>query len=324
MDKKEYLKNRFKRDFLQYSLLQEDSLSAKEIADKLYKTIDFNRLLDQGKQEVDVLCNKYLSFETVKVDGKLTNELPQCLNEEVKDKIIAEYQCFLDGCCTECVSEKALEGIVKGIEQQTWSNGISNMQQAINLLVERLKSASKEFDALYSQPISEEELAEKFWQAKEKTLLERVQKNNVNDIIEYRNALVEYVKVNCKNMLYKKLQKIYQDVVNNTIWERLQDNFAALIEYASILNTSIVDCETNEDWDKEYNRLIPTDFYYRNVENITAEHAFQMVLFQFFARNEDWMVENGMLVDGELKVYTGEANRNIVDLLKKIENDFAI
>ena len=26
MNKKEYLKNRFKRDFLQYSLLQEDSL----------------------------------------------------------------------------------------------------------------------------------------------------------------------------------------------------------------------------------------------------------------------------------------------------------
>ncbi len=35
MDKKEYLTNRFKRDFLQYSLLQEDSLSAKEIAEKL-------------------------------------------------------------------------------------------------------------------------------------------------------------------------------------------------------------------------------------------------------------------------------------------------
>ena len=36
IDKKEYLKNRFKRDFLQYSLLQEDSLPAKEIAEKLY------------------------------------------------------------------------------------------------------------------------------------------------------------------------------------------------------------------------------------------------------------------------------------------------
>lgn len=30
-DKKEYLKNRFKRDFLQYSMLQEVSLPAKEI-----------------------------------------------------------------------------------------------------------------------------------------------------------------------------------------------------------------------------------------------------------------------------------------------------
>lgn len=319
MDKKEYLKNKFKKDFLQYSLLQEDSLSAKGIAEKLYKTIDFNQLLAQGKREIDILCDKYLSFETVKVNGKLTNELPQCLNEEVKGKIIAEYQCYLDGCCTERVPEEMLKGVVKGIEQQAWSNGISNMQQAVCLFIERLKSVSQEYDALYSQPISEEELAEKFKQAKEKTFLERIQKNNVNDIIEYRNALVEYVKVNCQNMLYEKLNNIYHDVVNSAIWKHLQDNFAALSEYASTLKTSIVDCEINEDWDKEYNRLIPTDFYYRNVENITAEHAFKMVLFQFFARNENWMVENGMLVDGELRVYTGEASRNMKLLLSQIE-----
>ena len=33
MDKKEYLKNSFKRDFLRYGLLPEDSLSAKEVAE---------------------------------------------------------------------------------------------------------------------------------------------------------------------------------------------------------------------------------------------------------------------------------------------------
>ena len=42
MNKKEYLKNRFKRDFLQYSLLQDDSLPAKEIAGKLYNVIDIH------------------------------------------------------------------------------------------------------------------------------------------------------------------------------------------------------------------------------------------------------------------------------------------
>ena len=41
MDKKEYLKNRFKGDFLQYSLLQEGSLSAKEIAEKLWGIISY-------------------------------------------------------------------------------------------------------------------------------------------------------------------------------------------------------------------------------------------------------------------------------------------
>ena len=75
MDKKEYLKNRFKRDFLQYSLLQEDSLPAKEIAEKLYIVIDLNWLIGQGKQDIESLCNKHLSFEKVKVEGKLSNEL---------------------------------------------------------------------------------------------------------------------------------------------------------------------------------------------------------------------------------------------------------
>ena len=37
MDKKEYLKNRFKRDFLQYSLLQEDSLPATRNSRKVMK-----------------------------------------------------------------------------------------------------------------------------------------------------------------------------------------------------------------------------------------------------------------------------------------------
>ena len=57
MDKKEYLKNRFKRDFLQYRLLQEDSLPAKEIVEKLSGVIDLNCLLAQGKKEIESLCN---------------------------------------------------------------------------------------------------------------------------------------------------------------------------------------------------------------------------------------------------------------------------
>lgn len=318
MDKKEYLKNRFKRDFLQYSLLQEDSLSAKEIAEKLYGVIDFNWLINQGKQEIESLCNKHLSFEKVKVDGKLSNELSQELGYDLKDRILTEYQNYLDSHSTDEIINAVILKIERSIELQTWSNGIVNMQGAIKLLVERLGNSSRSYGNLYTAPISENEILEKFNKAKENTLLERIQGNNIDDIIEYRSVLMEYVQVSCENMLYAKLKEVYSNIANNATFERLLSNFNCLLEYAQELKSSIVDCDANDEWDKEYNRLVPTDFYYRNVENITAEHAFHMILLQFFAKNEEWMINNGLLVNGELKVYASFKVANIREILNRI------
>lgn len=303
MDKKEYLKNRFKRDFLQYSLLQEDSLPAKEIAEKLYSVIDLNWLISQGKQEIESLCNKHLSFEKVKVEGKLSNELSQELGYDLKDRIIAEYQNFLDSYSTDEVTTAIISKIERSVELQTWINGIVNMQEAIKLLVERLKNSSSSYGNLYTAPISENDILEKFNKAKKNTLLERIQGNNIDDIIEYRCTLVEYVRVSYENMLYAKLKEVYGSIANNATFERLHSNFNDLLQYAQELKSSIIDCEANDEWDKEYNRLVPTDFYYRNAENITAEHAFHMILLQSFAKNEEWMIENELLVNGELIVY---------------------
>ena len=318
MDKKEYLKNRFKRDFLQYSLLQEDSLPAKEIAEKLYGVIDFNWLINKCKQEIESLCNKHLSFEKVKVDGKLSNELSQDLGYDLKDRILTEYQNYLDSHSTDEIINAVILKIERSIELQTWSNGIVNMQGAIKLLVERLGNSSRSYGNLYTAPISENEILEKFNKAKENTLLERIQGNNIDDIIEYRSVLMEYVQVSCENMLYAKLKEVYSNIANNATFERLLSNFNCLLEYAQELKSSIFDCEANDEWDKEYNRLVPTDFYYRNVENITAEHAFHMILLQFFAKNEEWMIENELLINGELQVYTSKGNISTEKLLSRI------
>ena len=318
MIQQEYLKNRFKRDFLQYSLLQEDSLPAKEIAEKLYGVIDLNWLISEGKQEIESLCNKHLSFEKVKVEGKLSNELSQELGYDLKDMIIAEYQNYLDSHSTDEITTAIISKIERSIELQTWSNGIVNMQEAIKLLVERVNNSSRSYGNLYTAPISENEIFEKFNKAKENTFLERIQGNNIDDIIEYRSALVEYVRVSCENILYVKLKEVYGCIANNDTFERLHSNFNGLSQYAQELKSSIVDCESNEEWDKEYNRLVPTDFYYRNVENITAEHAFHMILLQFFAKNEEWMIENELLVNGELQVYMSNGHKSPEKLLSRI------
>ena len=318
MEKKEYLKNRFKKDFLQYSLLQEDSLPAKEIAEKLYIEIDLNWLISQGKEEIESLCKAYLSFERVKVNGKLSNELPQEFDYNLKDRITAEYQNYLDSHSTDDVTTAVISKIEKSVELQTWTNGIVNMRGAIKLLVERLNNSSRSYGNLYTPPIPENDIFEMYNKAKENTLLERIKGNNIDDIIEYRSAVVEYVRVTCKNMLYAKIKDIYSSIINNSTFERLLSNFNNLSSYAQELKSSIVDCEANEEWNKEYNHLVPTDFYYRNVENITAEHAFHMILLHFFAKNEEWMLENGLLVNGELKMYTSNNYILVDDLWKNI------
>ena len=49
-----------------------------------------------------------------------------------------------------------------------------------------------------------------------------------------------------------------------------------------------------------------------------SRHAFHMILLQFFANNEEWMVDNELLVNGELQVYTSKGNISAGKLLSRI------
>ena len=135
---------------MQYSLIQEDSLSAKEIAEKLYSVIDLNWLISQGKHEIESLYNEHLSFEKAKVDGKLSNELSQELGYDLKERILAEYQNYLDSRLTDEITTAIISKIERSVELQTWSNGIINMQEAIKLLVERVKNSSRSYGNLFT------------------------------------------------------------------------------------------------------------------------------------------------------------------------------
>ena len=143
-----------------------------------------NWLIGQGKQEIEYLCNKHISFEKVKVEVKLSNELSQELGYDLKDIIIAEYQNYLDSHSTDEITTAIISKIERSVELQTWSNGIVNMQEAIKLLVERVKNSSRSYGNLYTAPISENDILEKFNKATENTLLERIQGNKIDDNIE--------------------------------------------------------------------------------------------------------------------------------------------
>ena len=43
-----------------------------------------------------------------------------------------------------------------------------------------------------------------------------------------------------------------------------------------------------------------------------------MVLLQFFAKIEEWMIENELLVNGELQVYMSNGHKSLEKLLSRI------
>ena len=305
MTKQEYLKNRFKRDFLQYSLLQEDSLLASKIVEKIMSIFDFIGVVEDLKSKIDIMCDKYFSFEILKDGDNLVSNLPEALNIEVKDKVVEEYLDHLDSVLNEDLVNATLNRILQRVEQQAWRNGITEMPIAIELLQSKIYAMALSYGNLKADVLDVDDLQVKYEAAKKNTIIERLQNSNIDDIIEYRNALREYVYARCMNNMYRKIKLFYDRVADNDIFSQLKQNFESLLQYANELKASLPEFETNPDWDKEYNRLVPTEFYRRNVEDITAEQAFHMVLLQFFAKNEEWMIENGLLVDGELRVYVG-------------------
>ena len=305
MTKQEYLKNRFKRDFLQYSLLQEDSLLASKIVEKIMSIFDFIGVVEDLKSKIDIMCDKYFSFEILKDGDNLVSNLPEALNIEVKDKVVEEYLDHLDSVLNEDLVNATLNRILQRVEQQAWRNGITEMPIAIELLQSKIYAMALSYGNLKADVLDVDDLQVKYEAAKKNTIIERLQNSNIDDIIEYRNALREYVYARCMNNMYRKIKLFYDRVADNDIFSQLKQNFESLLQYANELKASLPEFETNPDWDREYNHLVPTEFYRRNVEDITAEQAFHMVLLQFFAKNEEWMIENGLLVDGELRVYVG-------------------
>lgn len=304
MTKQEYLKNRFKRDFLQYSLLQEDSLSASKIVDKIMTVFDFTDIVEKLKAEIDVVCDKYFSFEILKSGDALVSNLPDELNFDVKDRAVEEYTDYLDTELNDNLNDNLLKSILQRVEQQAWRNGIIEMPIVVELLQSKIYAMALSYGNLKVNVLDVADLQVKYEAAKKNTIIEQLQNSNIDDIIEYRNALREYVYARCMNNMYRKVKLFYERVADNDIFSQLKQNVESLLQYAYDLKASLPKFEINLDWDKEYNRLVPTEFYRRNVEDVTAEQAFHMVLLQFFAKNEEWMIENKMLVDKSVKIYT--------------------
>lgn len=314
----EYLSIRFRQDFLKFSLLQNDSLAAEEIADELLKEVDIKHLKNSGERRIKELLENYFSISKLKEGDRMTDTLPSSFEFGVQNKVADEFREYLDE-ETDCgIADKVLDEIVCKVEKQGWANGISNMENAVLLLQQGLDRLSLKLSAaIESESLPLVELKNAYEKARKRTLSEKINGGNYDDIVEYRSLLIDYVKRECQSILRAKMGRIYHLISGSPELTRLRRNFAEICKYADELGVGLPSIENVEAYEAEYNKLVPAEFYCRNVETITPEFAFQMVLLYFFARNEAWLAENGMLSEGRLKIFTGPAGgvRLLIDKL---------
>ncbi|MGM9738792.1 MAG: hypothetical protein ACI3ZT_10335 [Candidatus Cryptobacteroides sp.] len=308
MERKDYVSIRFRQDFLKFSLLQDDSKSAEAIADALIGSFDLKELVGSGERKIKELCDKYFAVTMLRDGDGMTDTLPAGFEWGVHNQVADEFREYLNQRNDDAAASELSEGLVRKIELQVWSNGVSNMGSAVSALQDALEKSSVTWcESLGNEALPVDELRKAYDNAKRRTLAEKLNGGNYDDIVEYRSLLLDYVKRDCLNILRTKVGRIYHLVSVSPELTRLRGNFAEIRRYADELVAGLPPVEMDEAYEAEYNKLVPAEFYCRNVETITPEFAFQMVLLYFFARNESWLTENGLLSEGRLKVFTGPA-----------------
>lgn len=305
MTKKEYFKQRLRKDFLDFSFIQADTLPASEIADNIVKSVGFGDLYMRLKTDIDRICKDRFSVELLKSEGRITNDMPDSFNLDVKRDALAEFQGILDGIDVESVVREQVGKAVRAIEVECWHNGVSEVGEAISVFGQKVKAISDDYKQMNKLiEFDDKGLDAKYAAAQRVTMMERMMDNNCDDILVFRTAMMVNTKAHCMEMCNDKIALIYNEFSNAKVFSDLASYMTRLTNRARIFADTMPVLTPDEGWDREYNQMVPVEFYRRNASLINMEHAFHMVLLTAFAKNEEWMLENGYLTNNELSIFT--------------------
>lgn len=325
MTKKEYFKQRLRKNFLDFSLIQSDTLSASVIADNIVKSVNLENLYLKLKTDIDVICEKFFSIELLKSEGRITNDMPDSFNLDVKVKALAEFQKILDDTDIKSIIKEQVENAFKAIEVECWHNGVSEISEAISMMEQKLKDVANDYKQMNKLiEFDDKELEAKYKAAQRVTMMERMMDNNCDDILMFRTAMMLNTKAHCMEMCNNKMSFIYNEFSKAEAFTELASYLTRIANRARIFADTMQTMTPNEEWDKEYNQMVPVEFYRRNASLINMEHAFHMVLLSVFARNEGWMLDNGYLEKNELCIFTKMDEEMPQKVVSKVEETIMI
>ncbi len=303
MQRQEYFRKRLKNDFISYILLQ-DSRPATELSNELFHivTIEVNSILNLEKQ-----ISQFIDDSFPKLDCEKANTPPDWLTIEHADNLIGQFLNTINDSMED--RDNLNEFLRYNIEQLTWTNGVKNLADAIKLTSQRISETLSHYESLTNEPVDIASLArKKLSDAKEVTMLERIRKNNYEDVMQLYHILKEYISSYCEY----NIKLAAAQTLKNYDLTKWADMIKQLSHDAGSASNGIDSCQT---LDCEYDRLVPVDFFDRNIESISANEAFMMIMHQLMAKHEEQFIDEGFIINGELRIFTHRNPLSVFDII---------
>lgn len=302
MDKREYFDTLLKRDFIKYVLLRAPRLTSQQVSEKLKLEIATERLYRKMKSAIMPVCDKYLALNRIMQDGNVVDILPDWLNLSLLETIAGDYRHLIE---KEYASENYLPAILFQIERLTWLQGVDDMADNLRQFVADVKKLSEDYANIPAPVQDDYDLQQKYEEAKRVTIREYIMGDNDDDVAVFRGLLLAYAQDTCEMLLYRQLAKCYADIADSPEIHALISKFDGMHREAKDKLPTLVVEDYHADWDAEYARLVPVEFFERNIDDIDGAMAFHMVLLQAFSRHEKILVDEEFLTaNGELRIFT--------------------
>lgn len=215
-----------------YQSSENTCATAAEVAEILYPVAGLGPVDEAGniytvcKDQMNKLIYASLDFIRFKNDKEeFLDELPEELGLNLKDRVEAEYQAFLDNLELERMIADAEAGVFERARQYASENGVDVLPEALEIMMSNLAVCAGEYERMKDDFVDDAALVASYEAACKKTFAERISGANSKDILIYRQEMIEYLERACALRMYKFFERFYSVLSSSSVFIDLKHKF---------------------------------------------------------------------------------------------------
>ena len=257
-------------EFLFSYLTMPAKVTVNQAAEELYSIAGLGPLdkasntYNECKSQISAIIYKHLDLDRFKAeDGCFSRVIPEGLGIEIAGVIEAEYQAYLDQLpFLELINDVEISTLQR-IESFAWRNGIGILPEAIKQMVRNLVKTADQYSRMQER-VDDSSLMKSFKDASKCTLMESIAGTNDNDVLIYRQDMIEYLEKRLANLMYSFFERFFNVASCSSVFNDMEARFESIIEY---IKGQQIDSESITDL------IIPDDFLNGKHQVFTTSEA---------------------------------------------------